>query len=127
TVAGVGWAIAGSAAVAGLDDLVKVDCVDCADGGGGSSRDAGVSQKDASAPIDAGPTHAIGGKVRGLVGSGLVLENNGADQLVIAADGPFEFGARVAERAPYAVSIAMTPGGQACTVANGSGTVGTTD
>jgi len=67
----------------------------------------------------------VGGTVSGLVGSGLVLHNNGADPLAIGANGPFTFAASVASGAPYVVTVATQPTGptQACGVAGGSGTV----
>jgi hypothetical protein len=68
----------------------------------------------------------VGGSVGGLAGSGLVLQNNGGDNLSIGADGSFTFPAGVPSGAPYNVTIAVQPSGptQSCTVANGSGVIG---
>jgi len=64
---------------------------------------------------------AIGGSVTGLVGSGLVLQNNGGDDLTIAAaDSGFEFAARVNVGDPYEVTVFTQPEGQICSVTNGS-------
>lgn len=75
------------------------------------------------------PSFTVGGTVSGLAGSGLVLQNNGANDLSIAADGTFSFTARVANGGAYAVTVNTQPSGpsQTCTVANGSGTVSGSD
>lgn len=67
----------------------------------------------------------IGGRVRGLQGSGLVLQNNGSDNLAIASGGRFTFPASLASGAPFNVTVATQPvnPGQSCTVDHGSGTV----
>ncbi|MCH8476707.1 MAG: C25 family cysteine peptidase [Wenzhouxiangella sp.] len=68
-------------------------------------------------------TYAVGGTVSGLAGSGLVLQNNGADDLSVTADGVFNFVTPVADGASYAVSVLGQPAGQVCTVSNGTGTI----
>lgn len=67
----------------------------------------------------------IGGTVSGLVGSGLVLQNNGAGDLPVAADGTFTFSTRVATGTAYSVAVLAQPTSpsQACTVTRGSGSV----
>ena len=71
------------------------------------------------------PTYTVGGLVDGLVGSGLVLQQNGGDALAISADGDFTFATPLNDGASYAVTVSAQPGNpvQTCTVANGSGTV----
>jgi hypothetical protein len=71
-------------------------------------------------------TFSIGGTVSGLFGTGLVLSNNGGDNLPIGADGSFTFPAQLASGATFNVTVQTQPGSptQACTVGNGSGTVG---
>ena len=68
----------------------------------------------------------VGGTIDGLVGSGLVLQNNGGDDLQVASGGSFTFANAVPSGASYNVTIAAQPTGpaQACTVTNGSGVVG---
>ena len=73
------------------------------------------------------PSYSIGGTVSGLVGSGLVLQNNGGDDLAIVMDGGFNFGTPVADGGAYAVTVQNQPAGQVCTVSNGSGTVAGAD
>jgi hypothetical protein len=70
-------------------------------------------------------TYTIGGTVSGLVGSGLVLRNNGGDDLVVSGSGTFTFSTTLATGAAYSVSVLTQPGNpaQTCVVSNGSGTV----
>jgi len=75
----------------------------------------------------AAPTYSIGGNVSGLTGNDLVLQNNGADDLPVAADGPFIFVTKLADAAAYAVTVSTQPTGQTCSVTDGSGTIATAD
>jgi len=67
----------------------------------------------------------IGGTVTGLEGSGLVLQNNGGDDLPIDADGPFTFATSLPPGSFYNVTVATQPTSPAqfCSVENGSGQV----
>jgi hypothetical protein len=65
----------------------------------------------------------VGGQVVGLTGTGLVIENNGKDDLTIQADGSFTFKSVVT--GPYVVLVKTQPTGtpaQTCSVLNGKGT-----
>ena len=67
----------------------------------------------------------VGGTISGLTQSGLVLAN-GADRLTVSANSTtFTMPTRVASGSTYAVTVNTQPTGQTCTVANGSGTMGT--
>ena len=81
--------------------------------GGGDLADGGSS----------GPT--VGGVVSGLAGSGLILQNNGGDDLTPSANGAFTFATALADGATYDVSIKTQPSSpaQLCAVANGQGTI----
>ncbi len=70
--------------------------------------------------------YTIGGAVTGLSGTGLVLRNNGGDNLVISGNVPFTFSQPVASGAPYAVTVFTQPSNptQTCNVVGGSGNVG---
>lgn len=71
-------------------------------------------------------TFTVGGTVSGLAGEGgLVLQNNGADNLTINADGTFTFATAVASGRPYNVTVLTQPSSptQQCDIQNGSGTV----
>jgi hypothetical protein len=69
--------------------------------------------------------YTIGGHVSGLAGSGLVLQQNGGDDLAIDADGEFTFATPLEDGASYAVTVFAQPGdpAQTCTIENGNGTV----
>jgi hypothetical protein len=68
-------------------------------------------------------TFTVGGSVTDLKGHGLVLRNNGADDLAIESGGSFTFQTPLEDGASYAVTIAAQPSGQTCSVKNGEGTV----
>jgi len=67
----------------------------------------------------------IGGQVNGLTGSGLVLQNNGGDNLAITVDGGFTFITPLDNGSPYAVTVLSQPvsPAQTCSVSNDSGTL----
>lgn len=73
------------------------------------------------------PKVSIGGTVSSLAGSGLVLQNNGGDDLAITANGAFSFATTVDAGSPYDVTIKTQPAGQTCSIANPSGTAGTSN
>jgi alpha-tubulin suppressor-like RCC1 family protein len=68
----------------------------------------------------------IVGTVTDLVGRGLVLQDNGGDDLPITKDGAFVFSKLVPSGQPYAVTVKTQPTApvQRCLVATASGTVG---
>jgi fibronectin type 3 domain-containing protein len=68
------------------------------------------------------PEYTVGGTVTGLTDQ-LTLQNNAADDLVIAADGAFEFATPVTNGADYAVTVSAQPAGQMCSITNGAGTI----
>jgi N-acetylneuraminic acid mutarotase len=76
-----------------------------------------------SASCTAQPSYTIGGTVSGLTGTGLVLQNNGGDDLVINANGSFTFNTPLISGSPYNVAVSTQPTGQTCSVTNGTGTV----
>jgi 6-phosphogluconolactonase (cycloisomerase 2 family) len=89
-----------------LGALVIVSC------GGGSS----------------GTPHSVNVTVRGLKSvSGLVLQNNGTDNLSINTSGRFSFATQVSNGVAYSVSISAQPSGHTCFVTNGNGVVANAD
>ena len=70
-----------------------------------------------------GGSYSVGGSVSGLSGTA-VLQDNGADNLSVSANGSFTFATAVAQGAAYNVTVATNPSGQVCSVANGSGVMG---
>jgi hypothetical protein len=71
------------------------------------------------------PTFTVGGSVSGLAGTGLVLQNNGGDNVSVSSDGNFVFATRVATGSAYAVTVKTQPStpSQTCTATDASGTV----
>lgn len=73
--------------------------------------------------------YTIGGTVTGLVGTGLVLSDNGTDSLTVTANGAFTFPTALASGQAYSVTVATQPTvsspalPQTCFVTSGSGTV----
>jgi environmental stress-induced protein Ves len=89
-----------------------------------ATADATVDQGTPDVPA---PTYAIGGTISGLTSGGLVLRNNGGNDLTVAAGATsFVFTTRLPGAAPYAVTVFTQPSApaQVCTVASGTGTVG---
>jgi alpha-tubulin suppressor-like RCC1 family protein len=95
-------------------------------GGGGARQDGGGGSSDGGGS-DASASYAIGGTVVGLGGSGLVLRNNGGNDLAITQDGTFVFSQPVADGASYAVTIASQPANESCVVDHGTGNVAGAD
>jgi 6-phosphogluconolactonase (cycloisomerase 2 family) len=73
--------------------------------------------------------YTVSGAVSGLAGTGLVLQNNGADDAAIARNGRFTFATPVATGAAYSVTVKTQPNGpaQTCTVGNASGSISGAD
>lgn len=84
---------------------------------------AGQNVSDVEITCAAPEVYTVGGQVSGLTGSGLVLQNNGADDLAIAADGSFTFQTSHTNGTPYNVTVITQPSGQTCDVINGVGTI----
>jgi len=77
---------------------------------------------------DAPPNYyRIAGDVMGLTGTGLVLEDNGGDDLPRTADGVFIFQMPLLTGASYDVTVKTQPTDEKCTVMNGSGKVAGAD
>lgn len=72
--------------------------------------------------------YLVGGTATGLSGSGLTLQNNGADDLVVTGT-PFHFATGIEVGGAYAVTITQQPTNptQNCTVADGTGSGSITD
>jgi len=66
--------------------------------------------------------YTVGGSVSGLAGAqSVILQNNGADFLIVPANGDFVFDTPIAFNGSYNVIVAAQPTGQVCSVANNSG------
>lgn len=89
--------------------------------GSGTISGADVDDIEVSCVTD---TFAVGGTVVGLaVGNSVVLQNNGADDLTIGANGAFVFDTEIEDGEAYSVTVLTQPAGQTCVVSNGSGTI----
>jgi len=95
--------------------------------GSGTNITANVTNVTVTCVTDVIPTYSVGGNVSGLTGTGLALQNNGADTLAVAGDGPFTFVTELTDGAAYAVTVSTQPTGQTCSVTDGSSTVATAD
>ena len=96
----------------GLAAVLLVGC-----GGGDDDNDDGTS------PPPSVGAFTVGGSVTGLgTGKTLVLQNSGADDLTVNANGSFVFVTRLDSGVAYAVTVKTQPSGQRCTVTQGTGT-----
>ena len=91
--------------------------------GSGTVASVNVTNIAVSCTAPVAASYTIGGTVTGLSGS-VTLQDNGANNLTLTANGAFTFTTAIAAAAPYAVSVLTQPSGQTCTISNGSGTVG---
>jgi 6-phosphogluconolactonase (cycloisomerase 2 family) len=71
-------------------------------------------------------TYTVSVAISGVVGVGLILEDNATDDLPVSTSGNYTFATAIASGATYAVSVKTAPANptQTCTVTNGSGTIG---
>ena len=91
--------------------LVAAGCLNACGGGGGGGSPA--------------PTFTIGGTVSGLSGTGLVLQDNGGDNLPVNANGPFMFARGLTSGTNYRVTLFSPSSSQTCALTNANGVVGT--
>src|SRR5215469_3598033 len=98
--------------------LVATACSGVKGGTTGGSGGSGGSGGRSSGPF------AIGGTVVGLTGTGLVLEDNGGDDLSVTKGGTFTFATKIASGGNYKVTIKTQPSSptQNCSVTNATGT-----
>ncbi len=108
---------------AALGAVVLTTALAACGGGGGDGGTSSSSGGGGTAPASANFT--IGGTASGVTGSGLVLQNNGKDNLTVAAGATtFTFATAIASGAAYSVTVATQPSNptQTCTVTNATGT-----
>src|SRR4030088_635677 len=76
-----------------------------------------------------GAKYTVGGTLTGLMGQGLVLEDNSGNDLSLDSNGSFAFTDGIKNGDPYSVSVKTQPSApaQTCTVHNGSGTIDKAD
>ena len=116
----------------GSDDAA----VETPDSGPITGRDASssvdASKDNNTTPFDAGDagkeaaasTFTVGGAVSGLAGAtGLVLQLNGANNLIVTADGAFVFPTQLPDGGAFSVTVSTQPTGKNCSVSAGSGKI----
>jgi len=70
------------------------------------------------------PAYTIGGTITGLTGAGLVLQDNGYDNVTVSANATsFIFPTSLRSGDPYSVLVLTQPGSQNCVVSGGSGMI----
>ncbi len=96
-------------------------------GGSGTVASSNVTSVSVACTSTVTPTFTVGGTLSGYTGTGLVLQDNGGDNLTVKTGATtFTFATKVATGAAYAVKVLTQPSSpaQTCTVTSGSGTVG---
>lgn len=97
--------------------LMVLSLAACGGGGGGTSGTGTGTGSGGSA------TYTIGGTIAGLSASGLVLADNGGDNLTVSSGSTsFTFATALQSGAAYNVTVATQPTGETCTVSAGTGT-----
>ncbi len=93
----------------------------CAVANGSGTANANVSNVQVTCSSSA--TYTVGGSISGLSASGLVLQNNGGNNLTVASGATaFTFSTPIPAGSAYSVSVLAQPSNLACAVSNGSGT-----
>ena len=101
----------GGGLVCGVVALMLAAC-----GGGGSSSSSGSGSTSHN--------FTIGGTISGLSATGLVLTDNGSDNLTVQSHATsFTFSQALASGTSYDVAVATNPSGETCAVTAGTGTV----
>ena len=76
-----------------------------------------------NAAVNCSPVYEISGTLTGLNSTGLVLQDNGGDNLTVSAHAAsFAFPTPVADGGQYSITVLTQPANENCTVINGSGT-----
>lgn len=95
----------------------------CTVASGSGTASANVTSVAVTCTTPAATSFTIGGTVAGLSGTGLVLQDNGGDNLTVSANGTFTFATSVATGGAYAVTVSTQPTGpaQRCILTGASG------
>ena len=104
--------------------LAGVALAGCGSTGGTSSGGSGGGSGSGGSGSSSSTAYTIGGTVSGLSGTGLVLQDDDADNLAVQSNGAFAFDLMINSGKPYSVTVLAQPSNpsQNCAVANGSGT-----
>jgi hypothetical protein len=107
-----------------LGSLLLVALSACGGGGGGSSDSGTGDPGSPPPPPPPAATYTVGGTISGLSASGLILANGSATVSPASGASSFTFQGQVSSGASYDVTVQTQPATETCTVASGSGTVG---
>jgi len=94
----------------------------CTVANGSGTASANVTNVAVTCTTTSTTTYTIGGTVTGLTGTGLVLQDNGGNNLAVNASGSFTFSTAIASGGAYNVTVLTQPSGQSCSVGDSSGT-----
>jgi hypothetical protein len=94
--------------------------------GSGTAGSSNITNVTVSCTTNAPSPVTVGGTVSGLSGT-VVLQDNGADNLSVSANGSFTFATALSSGQAYNVTVLTNPSGQQCAVSNGSGTAGSSN
>ena len=95
--------------------------------GSGTISDADITDVAVTCTDNPEPLYTINGTVSGLGPNSVTLQNNGADDLDVNANGVFVFDTALPDGSSYDVAVLTQPTGQTCGVTNGFGTINGTD
>ena len=88
-----------------------------------TNGDGMVTANVTNVSVTCASLNTIGGTLTGLTGTGLVLQDNGGDNLAVSANATsFTFATPVTGGGAYSVTVLAQPIGENCAVSNGSGT-----
>jgi hypothetical protein len=90
--------------------------------GSGSIGGSAISDVDVTCSVETAivaSTYSLGGILTGLIGT-VVIQNNGGDNLVLTANGPFTFTTKLLSAATYAVTVLTHPSQMECLITGGS-------
>lgn len=94
----------------------------CTVTGGGSGTVGSANVTNVAVSCTAPAIYTVGGNVSGLTSGQVTLLNEGGDSLS-TGNGSFMFTTKLANGAPYDVTVSAAPSGMSCSVANGSGKI----
>lgn len=94
--------------------LISVGCLATLAACGSGGSDGGHKE-------ELNQTFPLSVQVSGLTKHGLILQNKGSDDLVIAVDGVHNFSKPVSYKENYVITVKTQPVDEVCTVKNGSG------
>lgn len=96
-------------------------------GGGSGGAGTPVAPTVPTVPTAEAPRYLVGGTVSGLVPGTRVVLANGAEKLIVTANGAFHFAGKLAAGASYEGKIESSSEGLGCSIAKGAATVGNAD